>query len=291
MKKNITLIYITFFVIFSCKAYKKMNDKNLDFYLKYSSSADPGKYGYLYKDMPESIGEICKIINYTLIHLSKVNQFIGLKYTERDDEKLQNIEDILEELVKRNLRGLTMERKPDERLILACGHFARLFASIVKYKGIPTRVRVGFAPYLSGLSENKHVDHWICEVWNKEENRWMLVDPDVQLIDFDRNNFEFANEAWINARRGKINPENYGYYKWWGLDYIKGNLCHDFFACLNEELIYWQGPEIFYKDVDKLNKDELKLLDDIARLLFIPENNLDKLLRLKSDRKELQNIR
>ena len=141
-KKVILILLLTHF--FSYKEGEKM-DNNLNFYLKYSKSTAPGKYEYLYKDLPESISEICRIINHTIIHPSKVNQFTGLKCTEREDDKLQDIEDILEELVKRNPNGLTMERKQDERLILACGHFARLLASIMKYKGIPARVRVGFA--------------------------------------------------------------------------------------------------------------------------------------------------
>lgn len=75
------------------------------------------------------------------------------------------------------------------------------------------------------------------------------------------------------------------------MGYIRGNLCNDFFACLNDELIYWEEPEIFYKDVDMLDKNELNLLDKIAELLIIPEQNLDKLLSLIKSRKEIQNIR
>jgi hypothetical protein len=287
-KKIILILTLLLITLLSCKEVKEMNNSNIDFYLQYSKSTDPGKYKYLYKDLPDSISEICEIINHTIIHPVKVDQFTGLKNTKREDDKFQDIEDILAELVKRNSGGLTMNRKPEERIILACGHFARMLASIMKYKGIPARVRVGFASYLSPAGENKHVDHWICEIWNQKENRWMLVDPDIQMIDFERNKFELANDTWINARCNKINPEKYGYYEWWGLGYIKGNLCHDFFACLNEELIYWEGPEIFFKDIDKLDKNELELLDSIAELLISSEKNIDKLLKLKNERKELQ---
>ena len=268
-----------------------MEKDALSFYLQYSPSTDPGQFEELYRGLPDSPKEICRLINATLIHPSKMSQFEQLPQSEREDGSYVHIEGILEELLKRNSAGLTESRTPEQRMILACGHFARFLVSIMRHKGCPARIRVGFVPYLSGPGGNKHIDHWICEIWNDKTKTWILVDPDLQMIDFERNRFEFAYQAWKKARKKQINPEDYGYGDWWGMNYIKGNLCHDLFACTNDELIYWQGPEIFHRSVDELTQPELELLDHLAELLSEAEANLDELLVLKGERTEFQHVR
>lgn len=263
------------------------NQVGVDFYLNYSESTDPGKFSRLYDGLPDSLLEICEIINCQLIHPAKVSQYKELKNVNREDDRFQNMEDILCELVKRNPEGLSKDRLPTERIILACGHFARFLASVLKYKGIPARIRVGFTTYVSS-SPDIHVDHWICEVWDKKKEKWLYVDPDVKMVDFDRERFELAKDVWIKARENKIEPHTYGYHPWVGIDYVKGNLCHDYYSCLNNELIYWEGPELFFKSYQELNAADLQLFDEIASLLEYPECNILQLQQLHRERKELQ---
>ena len=83
-----------------------------------------------------------------------------------------------------------------------------LLVSMMKSRGVPARVRVGFAGYLAPES-GKHFDHWISEIWNEQEARWMSVDPDLKRIDF--NEFELAHDVWLSARAGEIDPQKYGF--------------------------------------------------------------------------------
>lgn len=281
-------LFLLFITVYNASI--QAND-NVAYYLKYSKATDPGRYAYLYKELPDSIAELCHIINHQFIHPAKVDQYPELKDKGRYDEKYQNIEDVLGELVNRNAQGLTINRKPEERLILACGHFAKLLASIMKYKQVPARVRVGFAAYLPCPLPDKHIDHWICEIWDKNNKRWIYVDPDVQKVDFPRIEFESASQVWFKLRTNKINPESYGLFKWWGADYIKGNLCHDFFACLNDEQIYWKGPNIFHEDYYALSETDLELLSTLADYLHCPEKHIEALLKLRKDRIEFSNIK
>ena len=123
----------------------------------------------------------------------------------------------MEGLVSYDSRGLVKDRKPENRLMLICRDNALLLASILKYRGIPARVRYGFAPY---LIPGFHANHVICEVWNEKDNRWMLVDPSADRIDFAREEFDFSNDVWLKMQKKEIDPKLYGMP---GLDEYNGS--------------------------------------------------------------------
>ena len=87
-----------------------------------------------------------------------------------------------------------------------CGKWV-LLASILKYRGIPARVRTGHATY---LMPDFHVSHTICEVWNENDKRWMLVDPYKGMIDFSKEKFDFSNDLWLKMQKKEIDPNLFG---------------------------------------------------------------------------------
>jgi hypothetical protein len=193
--KTIVLIFmIPILTITECNSQQNINlDKNvqfngsvLDFYKQYSEFTDPGEYAYLYENLPDSLTELCHLIKAQIIHpwsdLSKYRELIP-KERSTEDYKYPTVKSILEGLLSYNSHGLVKDRKPEDRLLLTCRYNSILLASILKYRGIPVRVRYGFAPY---LDPGYHAGHVICEVWNINENRWMLVDPSMNMIDFRR---------------------------------------------------------------------------------------------------------
>jgi hypothetical protein len=117
----------------------------------------------------------------------------------------------------------------------------------------------------------------------------MTVDADAKRVDI--HDFEIAGGVWLAARQGQIAPQVYGFHIWWGLEYVVGNLCHDLWASLNEELIYWEGPELMHRGPDQLSDEEMAFVDDLARLLQHPEDNLDELAKLRAKHPLLQNVR
>jgi hypothetical protein len=262
----------------------------MEFYQTYGKNTDPGEFAHLYADLPESLEELCDLVKTQLIHPVEVEKYAHVlpEGRAREDADFYSVNDMLRELVVRNPQGLTVEREPAQRLILSCRFHAMFLVSMMKYHGVPARVRVGFAGYLAPES-GKHYDHWISEIWNGQESRWMFVDPDVKRIDLD--DFELAQDVWLRARAGEIDPQRYGFHVWWGLGYVVGNLCHDLFANLNQELIYWQGPNLFHKDTERLTAGETAFVDRLAHLLEHPEDNLDELTRLADEHELLQNIR
>lgn len=262
----------------------------LDFYRQYSSNTVPGKFKYHYNNLPRDLNELCLLIKQQLIHPTRINNYPELVGMKCEDEKIYSVKEMLEELVKRNSKGLIPERAPKERLRLSCRFHSLLLASILKTQGIPVRVRVGFASYLSPPGLNKSCDHWICEVWNIQENRWIFVDPDLCKVDFERNEFELAGDVWLKIKNTNENPDRYGVVQWWGKEYIKANVLHDFSCVLSNELIYWEGPSLAQKELCSYTVEDFELLDRLSTLLQDVDKNLNDLIKISSDNR-LGNIK
>ena len=168
----------------------------LDFYKQYSYYTDPGEYCYLYQSLPDSLSGLCELIKCQFIHPVDLNPYRHLFPQNRhyEDVKFPTVKKLLMGLIDLDANGLTCDRKPENRLVVTCRYHAVFLASILKYRGIPTRVRYGFAPYLAP-NRDLHICHVICEVWNKKRKCWMLVDPDRKMINFPKNDFEFPGDA------------------------------------------------------------------------------------------------
>lgn len=162
-----------------------------------------------------------------------------------------------------------------------------MLASILKAKGIPTRVRSGFAEYLR--HDGTYYDHWIIEYYNKKENRWMLVDADNQwgdtniefdLNDIPRDKFMFGAEAYLKLRNRDIIEKNILYASdpvTIGLPAAIRVLFFDFHSLMNDEIIFDFVPKYVLEKNFNLNEDELKELDELANLMLEPDSNFNKL--------------
>ena len=110
--------------------------------------------------------------------------------------------------------------------------------AMLRAQGTPARARCGFGGYFNdGLFE----DHWVCEYWHAGQQRWLLVDAQIDgkqrgwfPIDFDvtdvpRDRFLVAGEAWTSYRSGQADPGKFGLSvmnesgDWW----IAANLMRD----------------------------------------------------------------
>lgn len=242
----------------------------LDFYRQYSEFTDPGEYEYLYENLPDSLPELCKLINSQFIHpFAQLPSYRNIIPKERWNEfiKYPTVKSVLEGLHKYDSRGLVKDRKPEDRLVLGCRHSAILLASILKYRGIPSRVRCGHATY---LGPKFHGSHTISEVWNENEKRWILVDPGLGMIDFSREKFDFSNEAWLQFQKGEIDPSLYGIPgKYTGLGSIVGKVPSDLAHVLGIECTIFQyAPILDYAlDDNQLTAEHIEILDTISELM------------------------
>ncbi len=265
----------------------------LEFYRQFSPFTDPGEYAYLYKNLPDSLPELCKLIRSQFIHpFAELPQYREQIPKERWNEMMNypTVKSILKGLVTYNPAGLIYNRKPEDRLILGCPQNAILLASILKYRGIPARVRCGHATY---LIPEFHGSHTLCEVWNENDKRWMLVDPSTDKVDFSEEEFDFSNEAWLQMQKGEIDPNLYGIPGiYTGEGSIVGKISNDLAMVLGIEYTIYQYAPILDYAMDKekhLSVEQIETLNAICELMkTIDVENFTKLQKIYNNTPEIQ---
>ena len=263
----------------------------LAFYRQYSEYTDPGSYESFFVDLPESLEALCAIVKAQLIHpIADLERYRDRIPSERyyEETRFPTAAAMLARLIQYNPAGLVPDRLPEERLVVSCRYHAILLASILKHRGIPTRLRYGFAQY---LAPGQHISHVICEVWNTTEHRWMLVDPDKQMVDIPRERFDFAADIWQRYQQGGIDVSRYGVGSSWGIYPILDMLWHDFVSVQGQERLYWEHPPLTRNsqmDVRAIPTERLKIVNKIAVLLNEPENHLQELRALYKKHQFLQ---
>jgi excinuclease ABC subunit A len=271
-----------------------MTDNILDYYRTHSPITDPGEYAYLYDNLPDGLHELIALIQGQMIHrLAAPNLGVTLTRESRGEQRLRTMQQRLARIAELDPNPLTVEREPKEKQVGLCRDFAVFLVSLLRHKGIPARMRVGFADYLG--KENKFkADHWITEYRNDERGRWVLADPDVGGVplgtipvrdginfhDLKRDeDFYVAGSAWKLAREGKVRPDLFRYSgRWKGFPCIRGNLLHDFQALNGLELAlfdYWD--ELHYKSESKMTPEDKAILDKVAALTINPDANFSEL--------------
>jgi len=290
-----------------------MDKKILNHYLQFSQYTSPGLYGdVLKKSLPDDVKEIGLLVRKQIIHrMILKNGNTGsnkdLRYGDMtkvpwfrqpEDDVFITASAMMAELYRKDPKGLTLDRKSEDKLILTCRQVSILMASLLKLKGIPTRVRSGFAPYfiVEGLPGGKSDDHWINQYWNDKESRWVTIDVDGSLEDYLKFNpydipkgtFDFSPDAWLAVREGRVDGEHF-----WnaggngGLIVVAWELFYDFHCLMNDEVIYFHTPEItHFGKFDKLSKQKLLEIDNLAKLMQEPGVNFDKLKKIWEEKKE-----
>jgi hypothetical protein len=235
--------------------------------------------------MPRSLDSLCALIKQQLIHPLEAQQLQGVLPEGRvyEDPEFPTVESMLRELLARDPGGLVSDRKPENRLVVACHHHALLLTSILRSWGIPTVMRAGFAKYF--LKDHGVVfGHVICDVWDEDKQRWMLVDPDRQKVDFSKKLFEFAPESWRNLRAGKLNPDIYTALMMRGPYAILLVMTMDLTSLLAMETPYLEPLPILENRIVSaadLSSGELRVLDSLAVFMMNPIPNLDEISQMQ----------
>jgi len=264
----------------------------LDFYRQYSEFTDPGEYAYLYKNLPDSLEALCRIIQSQYTNPFVLAMTGGQIPKERENEmmKYPTVKLALEGLLSYDPSGLVQDRKPEDRLFLICRDNSILLASILKSRGVPVRVRYGYAPY---LIPGFHASHVICEVWNADDHRWVLVDPSTNMIDFSRDQFDFSNDVWEEMQEKKIDPNKYGIPgRYTGIITMTMIVCGDLASILGTEYATYQFPSILsyaIQNNNQLSPEYIEMLNSISELMeSIDAENLSKLQEIHDSTPDIQ---
>jgi hypothetical protein len=249
----------------------------LVFFKQLSFMTDPGVHADLFSKLPNEIPALRKIVQGLLIHQYWAGAY-GFSIPEDRvwECQIRDVAGKLEKITELDGSPLTEPRPPERRLVGNCRDYAVLLTSILRYKGIPARTRCGFGAY---FSPGWYEDHLICEYWSVDEERWVLVDAELDSIhqkalgysfdpcDVPRDQFLPGGEAWLMCRRGDADPNNFGYGDTvGGLPNIRGNLVRDIAFLNRVEILGWDFWGIIEGDDSGLDEDDLTLLDRASTL-------------------------
>lgn len=257
----------------------------LEYYARQSPITDPGKYAELFENLPIDIPTLCKIVQGIMIHHASAD-LRGLRLTDKwkEDVELRYVAELLARVLELDDHPLTIIRPPERRLAIKCREFAIMLCAMLRHQGIPARARCGFAKYFGECPDSTsdfNVDHWVCEYRKADEQRWVLVDAEIDDIerkcchikidthDVARDQFLVAGKAWQLCRAGEADPDRFGHdlEGMHGMWYIQSQLVRDL-ACLNKiELLEWDTWALGDADPDKNpSEEDIALLDHVAAL-------------------------
>lgn len=285
-----------------------MDKKVLNHYLQFGTFTYPGCYKEFLQSLPDDVKELGNLISHQIVHRvtlkegnTKANR--DLRYGDMkkypwyrlrcEDEILPSTVSMVAELLRLDDRGFKPNRKVEDKLIVTCRYVAVLMASILKSKGIPCRVRSGFAPYFNKYSG----DHWINQYWDKGKQKWITFDADGffdKSIGFDQydmpeSKFDWAADTWLGIRKGKLDANNFrnadGSV---GLMPALWEIFYDFHSLMNNEMLYNQMPSYISYKFDKLTEKDFKEIDELAELMLEPDKNFDKLIKIWNTNKKFR---
>ncbi len=292
-----------------------MNIKVLNHYREFSTYTYPGRYQDSLKKLPDDVRQIGELVRKNFLHRTTLRdgnfgtnadlKFGDMKkmpwWRQPEDDILVTAAAMLAELYRRDERGFVTDRQPKDKLVLTCRYVAIMMASILKSKGIPTRVRAGNAPYFDmGNLGEVSTDHWIAQYWNEKENRWITIDVDgswslgkkFDPYDMPEGTFDFPANAWLDVRAGKADPQRFHNAKpEKGAIVIAWSLFYDFHCLMNNEILYIYGPAGGYGGYEKFNSltiEELAKIDNLAQLMQKPDDNFEELLKIWESDKSLR---
>lgn len=277
-----------------------MNQKIIDFYKATSPFTELGLYRDFAKNLPDDINELCLLQRMQTIHpvglLNPATRMdkdgfwgnlseIPLTRLNFEEDWFPNALSMFAELLRLNPE-YSKNRSAKDKIHITCRCQAIMLAATLKAKGIPARVRSGFAPYIKEDGENR--DHWITEWYDEKSERWILTDADIHLdpgINFDPNDlpreiYLTGPQAYLKLRHGELKEKQVSFASWpvtYGLAAAIRGFFYDFHCLMNQEIIFLHQPEyVVFKDF-KLSEEEYMELDRLAELLSAPEENFEKL--------------
>jgi hypothetical protein len=251
------------------------------FYVIQSPVTDPGPMAHLFADLPADIPTLRRIASHLVIHYRADDPAKHGIPDERIEEiNTRYVEAMLRRIVELDDRPLIEERPLQLRLVGCCRDFTVLFLSMLRQKGIPARARVGFASY---FVPGWNVDHEVAEVWDAVEQRWRLIDAELEdthvdpadgvgidALNVPRDRFLVAGEAWARCRAGEADPERFVVDPGLEIPVTRGwlqlrhNLVQDLAALNKAEMILWDTWGLLGDDPSTV--EEGRLLDRVADL-------------------------
>lgn len=273
----------------------KNNHLILQYYSQQSVITDPSTYSNLLESLPHDLSSLTKTVQGLVISLPWEDAYGLDTPRERHNEiYLRTVPEMLKRILELDSSPLTLERPPEKRKVSLCRDFAVLLVSMLRYRNVPARVRVGFAGYYRSETP-RYWDHRIAEYWNEELNRWVFVDamtekPILERLRFKidplnidiSSQFLLAGDVWQRCRAEKADPQEFGDSPDdLGMPPIRYALLHDFDYLNKNELVGFDAwHSLINKPENEVTEEEKGLLDEVAEMTNHVDSNFNGLREL-----------
>lgn len=256
----------------------------IEYYARPGLMTDPGDQADLLVGLPAGIAALCRVVQGCMLHIFWAERYGLVLPEERKQEvQLRATSRMLARVRELDDRPLAEPRPLENRLVGNCRDFSTLLCTLLRHQGVPARARCGFGAY---FLPNHYEDHWVCEYWQPEQQRWVMVDP--QLDQFQRDTLDITfdpldmpagqflpgGEAWRLCRAGQADPDQFGIFDMSGLWFIRGNVVRDLASLNKLELLPWDCWGVIDRDFATLPAEDLALLDRVAGLTGVTGNAL-----------------
>ncbi|MFD4502074.1 transglutaminase-like domain-containing protein [Streptomyces sp. NPDC058457] len=171
---------------------------------------------------------------------------LGVPEERLAEKNIRPVNELVARLTALDPSPLHHPRPPERRVVGTCRHFATVACALLRARGIRSRARCGFG---TCFLEGRGLDHWITEYWNAGERRWIRVDTEhlghgyvERPEDLAPGEFLTGGEAWIQYRKGLIDPQLFGVPGTdhaWGPAELSGNAVRDLAALGKLEMLPW----------------------------------------------------
>ena len=251
-----------------------------DRWIGHSRMSDPANHAARIAELPSDVARLSRVVQGLLIHSDWLGAYDVSGHKLRANSRTTlPVAVRLADILDADARALRVARLPRQRSAGTCRDFALMMTSFLRCKGVPARLRCGFASYLGGGWE----DHWVCEFWHEPTQAWRLSDPQIDQvmrarlgIEFDpanvpRKSFRTAGEAWLSCRAGRSDPRRFGHGDVRGVWFLRLNVFRDHFALNRAETSAWDDWRAAPPAKRVVSDDEI---DRVDRLAAKPEVHL-----------------
>lgn len=213
-----------------------------DFYRIHGALTEPGRYAGTLAASTDLVA-LCAFIQGVVIHSDWASAYGVTADLSRETLPVARRLAMVEQAGGRDL-------PPERRTPGTCRDFALMTCSALRERGVPARVRCGFATY---FPSNPFEDHWVCEHWHEDERRWVLTDAQLDPLqrqhlrvgfdptDLPAKTFLNAGEAWNAWRSGAIDANAFGHGESRGAWFLQVNLMRDLLALRKQETSEWDA--------------------------------------------------
>ncbi len=248
------------------------SSQTLQHYARHDPLTHPAGFASLYEALPAGAPALCDVLSGLIVHTSWADKY-GIPPGTPLPRDTKPVAERLAEIQQRFAGPLDTERAPLQRPFGTCRDFALLACSALRHRGIPARVRCGFATYFAG---QRFADHWICEYWIDDEARWALADAQLDQFQRDQLAITFdpadlpagaylnATDAWTLVRSGGARADEFGHGDARGLWFLSMNLRRDLLALSNRHISAWDSWRSADAESRMLSEDDVAACDRLA---------------------------